>query len=647
MCGINGIVCLDGGQVEPQRLEAMNQAIRHRGPDGEAVWRSGPVGLGHLRLAIIDLVTGDQPMFNEDGSLVVIFNGEIYNFLELKPILQSRGHLFKTHSDTEVLLHAYEEWGCDMVAKLNGMFAFALYDSRRRKLFLARDRLGVKPLYYYLGPDVFVFASEMGGLLASGLIPQEIDAQALDLYLHYQYVPAPYSIYRQVKKLAPAEWAELDLFTGQLKTTRYWHIPVDRPPDTSKSQADWLEQLEALLDNAVQIRLISDVPFGAFLSGGVDSGLTVALMAGKLSEPVRTFSIGLTGEPNDETPYARLVAQKFQTQHEEFQVSPEGLTLIPKLSAHFGEPFADSSAIPTYYVSKLARAKVKMVLTGDGGDEMFAGYLPYAHLALIESPFSQAVRPLLKYWLKNIISPPLPAGLSWTNWAQSRKQFALHATDSVARISFRNIKTRPWYKTHDAWMSHFNLAEREALLGQNGQLSGPDYLANNFPHPAADNIVAAAQYCDLKSYLPGDILVKVDRMSMANSLEVRSPLLDYRLAELAFSMPTRLKMPEPTPDSSTGKYILKELATRFLDRNYVYRPKSGFGIPIARWLREDKMNYMQDTLGAASPVYHYLDRKVIQPMIQAHLSGQGNYSFKLWNLLMFDGWLRYVHTRSG
>ncbi|NJN93624.1 MAG: asparagine synthase (glutamine-hydrolyzing) [Anaerolineales bacterium] len=636
MCGIGGIIRLDGGDIESWRLEAMNKAMYHRGPDGEGYWQNESVGLAHLRLAIIDLATGNQPMFNEDGSIVVIFNGEIYNFLELRPILQSRGHIFKTKSDTETLVHAYEEWGAEMVSKLNGMFAFVIYDCSRRKLFLARDRLGVKPLYYYLGPDVFVFASEMQGLLASNLIPREIDPEALELYLHYQYIPAPYSIYRQVKKLPPAEWAELILPTKQFKTSSYWDIATYAHVEQSKSMAEWREELHTLLDDAVRIRLISDVPFGAFLSGGTDSGLIVALMAQKLSEPVHTFSIGLTNEATNETLYARQVAQKYHTHHEEFYVSPEGLTLIPKLVTHFGEPFADSSAIPTYYVSQIARSKVKMVLTGDGGDEMFAGYIPYITLALAQMSWSKILPMLSEYWLKN-------AGAALSSSSNQLRQTFL-ATKKVIGTTLRQVKRLPWYITHDAWMSHFNSNERQALLAQNNGGSRADYLAQRFPYPAADSMVASAQYCDLKSYLPGDILVKVDRMSMANSLEIRSPLLDYRIAELAFSMPLSLKLPKPYPDGSTGKFILKELAAQYLGRDYVYRPKLGFGIPIGRWLREDKANYLKDTLNNSSPIYNYLDRQAVQPLIKAHLSGQSDNAFKLWNLLLFDGWLRYIHS---
>ena len=638
MCGIAGIVRLDGGEVEKWRLEAMNKAMAHRGPDGEGFYNRGGIGLAHRRLAIIDLATGQQPMFNEDGAISIVFNGEIYNFLDLKSELQSLGHIFRTQSDTEVLLHAYEEWGDRMLSRLNGMFAFAIYDSRQSKLFLARDRLGVKPLYYYVGKDAFVFASEMGGMMASGLIPHEVDRSALDLYLHYQYVPAPYSIYRNVKKLCPAEYLELDIPTAEVKITTYWAIDATKPPVRSKKMEEWIEELDVLLNDAVRIRLVSDVPFGAFLSGGTDSGLTVAMMANKLNQPVKTFSVGLTDGGEDELPYARTVAEKYNTDHEEFRVSAQGLMLIPKLCGHFGEPFADSSAVPTYYISQIARSQVKMVLTGDGGDEMFAGYRTYSYLVnppqTLQLPFFPHLSPRLQLLIYQALQR-IPYAIEAV-----KKGIAL-----TARIRPTRKETRPWYEVFDSMMSHFSLNERAALLDGNSHLSDVDYYASRFPYPAADSPVAAAQYVDFKSYLTGDILVKVDRMSMANSLETRSALLDYRIAELAFSMPTSVKLPEPLLDGSRNKFVLKELASHYLGREYAYRPKEGFGIPIDQWLREDKEGYLHDTLlNNSSPIYDHLDRALVRNIVKAHLDKRMAWGHKVWNLLMLDGWLRYVHN---
>lgn len=635
MCGIAGIVRRDEAPVDEARLRAMADAIAHRGPDGQGFTVHGQVGLAHRRLAIIDLETGEQPMFDEEQSVAVVFNGEIYNFQALRPELERAGYRFRTHSDTEVLVHGWKAWGPGLVSRLNGMFAFAIHDRRTRKIFLARDRLGVKPLYYHLGDRSLSFASELSALLEAGDVPQEIDRAALDLYLHYQYVPSPLTIYRGVSKLEPGCWLELDHAGNTVRTERYWDIATSTPPESGRSVGEWIERLEAILKDAVRIRLISDVPFGAFLSGGTDSGTVVALMAGMLEKPVQTFSIGIAGSV-DELPWARQVADRYRTEHREFQVAPEGLSLAPKLARHFGEPFADSSAVPTYYVSELARRSVKMVLTGDGGDEIFAGYRSYAALARsFEPPAPEARLPRLT----QLLDPRTPLRLA--RRVRRRVGRALRGE--------RPAVTRPltWYERHDASMQHFSLDERRRLLPETPP-SGTDYLAERFPFPAADSVVARAQYLDLKSYLPGDVLTKVDRMSMANSLEVRSPLLDYRLAELAFSMPIGIKLKSSDLDASQGKFVLKELASRLLGRDYVYRPKEGFGIPVGKWLREDQSGYLRDTLLAPrSPVYDLVRPEPVRQLAEAHLSGRQDQSPKLWNLLMLDAWLRVVHRRGG
>jgi asparagine synthase (glutamine-hydrolysing) len=619
MCGIAGILTMDGRKVEDNWLNTMAGKMIHRGPDGEGIWRDTHIGFVHRRLSIIDLKTGDQPLSNEDGSVWVVFNGEIYNFRELREELELKGHLFKTSSDTEVLVHGYEEWGKEMLPRLNGMFSFALWNIRDGKLLLARDRLGVKPLYYYLDKNLLIFASELQAMMACHLLPGEIDTKAFELYLHYQYVPSPLSIYKNVFKLNPSHWLEVDSIRKRVSSAKYWEIDLHQELDESKGLREWAEIFEELIKDAVRIRLYSDVPFGAFLSGGTDSGLTVALMSKMLSYPVRTFSMGWEGGEGDELSWAAQVANKFSTTHEVFRVTPEELEIIPKICPHFGEPFADSSAIPTYYVSKMAGSKVKMVLSGDGGDEIFGGYLTYQTLlsarrfdALVPRVFLKAA-PLspshrLQWWLKFISSS--------------------------------------WEERHDLLMSHFTLEERRKLLGNQGAFSELGHLARMHPIPHKDPMLKT-QHLDLKTYLPDDVLVKVDRMSMANSLEVRSPLLDYRLAEAAFSMPTSMKIPKPSRDGRSGKFILKELASVYLGRKYVYRPKQGFGIPIDRWLRYDRKGYMTDTLlSPSSPIYDYVDRTFIDSMVREHQSGRLNHCAKLWNLLMLDGWLRYVYQKN-
>ncbi len=619
MCGIAGILRMDGGKVEDRELMAMASQMVHRGPDGQGIWRNKHVGLAHRRLSIIDLKTGDQPLSNEDGSIWVVFNGEIYNFRDLKKELESKGHLFKTSSDTEVLVHGYEEWGKEMLPRLNGMFAFALWSTRGGKLLLARDRLGVKPLYYYLNGKWLAFASELQALKTLRLIPFEIDRNALDLYLHYQYVPSPLSIYKNIFKLKPSYWLEVDLIRMTSLSGKYWDLDTSRELDESKSLIDWIELVEKLFEDAVRIRLYSDVPFGAFLSGGTDSGLTVALMSRILNEPVRTFSVGWGGRGGDELPWAAQIAKKFNTTHEVFRISPEELEVVPKICPHFGEPFADSSAIPTYYVSKIAQTRVKMVLSGDGGDEVFGGYLTYQVL-LRSGRFGTSIPAILERILRAMPVNPL---------CQRLESLALS-----------------WEERHDALMSHFSFAERERILRDRGPFSESGHLARMYPSLWKDEILKA-QYLDMKTYLPDDILVKVDRMSMANSLETRSPFLDYRLAEAAFSMPTSMKIPKPSREGESGKFVLKELAAKYLGREYVYRPKRGFGIPIDQWLREDRKEYMANTLlSTSSPLYDYLDKSFVQSMAHEHQSGIGNHSAKLWNLLMLDGWLRYVYQKN-
>jgi len=619
MCGIAGILRLDGKKIEEHWLPAMTTKMVHRGPDHEGIWSNGPLGLGHRRLSIIDLKTGDQPISNEDGSVWVVLNGEIYNFLDLRKDLESRGHVFKTTSDTEVLVHGYEEWDKEMMGRLNGMFAFALWNDRERKLLLVRDRLGVKPIYYHLNGDVLIFASELQAIMAYPHLSDEINLDALELYMHYQYIPSPFTIYKNVYKLKPSEWLELDLIGKKNDKGIYWNIDLTREPNESKNLEDWLDLFGALIEDAVKIRLYSDVPFGAFLSGGTDSGLTVAMMSKNLNQPVHTFSIGLDGAEEDELPDAALVAQKFNTVHEAFRIAPEGLEIIPKICAHFGEPFADSSAVPTYYVSKMAASKVKMVLSGDGGDEVFGGYLTY-HALLKAKRYGLLQGKLLKEIANLMPSRRLEW---WFNFTGSN-----------------------WEEQHDMLMRHFSIDERRELLGNGRTYSDAEYLQRMYPNRFKDRMLRT-QYLDLKTYLPDDVLTKVDRMSMANSLEVRSPLLDYRIAEAAFSMPTSMKIPKPSRNGITGKFILKELASNHLGREYVYKPKRGFGIPIDRWLKEDRKRYMADTLlTASSPVYDYLDRSFVQTMAKDHQTGRFNHCAKLWSLLMLDGWLRYVYRRE-
>ncbi len=643
MCGIAGLIFFDGRPVHEPSLRAMSNAMRHRGPDDEGLWVNKNVGVANRRLAIIDVETGRQPL-TEDG-IVVVFNGEIYNFRELRAELKGAGHIFQTRSDTEVLLHGYQQWGTEMLHRLNGMFTFAIFDDRTKKLFLARDRIGVKPLYYYHNKNVFAFASDMPGLVASGWIPRDVDEEAMDLYFHYQYIPSPLSIYRNVRKLPPADYLLLDTVTGEARCAQYWALPIAQSPSRNQSLHDWVEELETLLLDCVRIRLVSDVPFGAFLSGGSDSGLVVAMMATFLENPVRTFTVGFRGSPTldvrDERLHARYIARRVGTEHREQCVTPEGLALIPTLCRYLGEPFADSSALPTFYVSKMASTEVKMVLTGDGGDELFGGYLTYPRVAgfspatLLFHHLARRFRPAEDQYVPGHQTIPT----RWRRWLWRGERWWRHGLAAVRHL------VAPWYQRHDTLMSPFSKAERERLFAKKLPVSGSDWLLTRYRFPGADSVIASAQYCDFRAYLPDDVLVKVDRMSMAHSLEVRSPLLDYRIAELAFAMPTSVKIPDRDLAGTHGKRVLKALASKYLGAEHVYRPKQGFGVPVGNWLRDKFDEYLHETLlRGSSPIYRYIQRNVVEDIVRRHVAGLQDCSAKLWCLLMFDGWLRYVHT---
>jgi len=633
MCGIAGIVNLDGRNVDHSQLKIMGDRLSHRGPDGDGYFMDGSVGFVHKRLTIIDLVTGSQPMGGEDGKVILNFNGEIYNFQGLKKELESRGHGFSTSSDTEVLLKSYLEWGVDCLSRLNGMFAFAIYDGRQDRLFCARDRLGVKPFYYYLSSNLFAFASELSSLMTVEDVPRDISYTALDLYLHYQFIPSPLSIYEHVYKLDPAEYILLDLKSGQSVKQKYWSLFSSGASDHDRTPDSWLEELESLLLDAVKIRLNSDVPFGVLLSGGVDSGLITAMMAGELGHPVKTFSIGFEDE-DDELNQAAKVVDKYKTDHFEYLVSDDAFQLIPQIAPHFGEPFADSSAIPTFHVSKLAASKVKMVLSGDGGDEIFGGYQRYSDLMRVySSPSADKLSADMTHWKEKIrFAFGQPAAVP--KKIASRIKGMLAGKKQIVR----------WYDIFDASLRHFDLRERMRLLGREEKLSHTDYFTKQYVHPFKDiDLGTLAQYCEFHSSLPGDILTKVDRMSMANSLEVRSPLLDYRIAEFAFRLPKDMKFPRLSMDGSRNKYIVRKLAVKkYLEPDHVYQPKRGFGIPIQKWLRGKRaLDYLNSSvLDLASPMYDLIDKGYAMQVVKDHLKGRENNGYKIWNLLMLDAWAR-------
>ena len=564
MCGIAGIIHFDGQNVARETLERATRALSHRGPDGEGFWLQGNVGLGHRRLSIIDLQQGAQPLCNEDHSVQVTFNGEIYNYRELMGELQLRGHVFQTQCDTEVLVHGWEEWGENLVDHLRGMWAFAIFDARQNRLFLSRDRLGVKPLFYTLEANRLAFASEIGALETLDW-EQNIDADALNCYLQLGYIPAPLSIFQSVRKLEPAHNLTLDLNqkTREIKPRAYWDVEFS--VDETRSEREWHEALEHELQTATRLRLRSDVPFGAFLSGGVDSSVVVAQMSELLEEPVRTFSIGWENDEG-ELPFARQVSQQFKTQHFERRVRFDDLQVLETLVKHYGEPFGDSSSVPTYFVSQLAREQVKMVLSGDGGDENFAGYSQYA----------QALSRTQAGWDGD--------------WKRNLRRVAGNVLRGVGALPQLKSPLEIWHFT-----VRFSQPSDRALLMKNS-----DFRARMdiFPHAFGRHYAPSEQpnweflawihRLDIKNYLANDILTKVDVASMANGLEVRGPLLDHRIVELAAQMPMSAKIGWEN-GQLRGKIALKNVAEKWFDREFLDRKKQGFAMPLHDWFRGERL----------------------------------------------------------
>ncbi|MCK4417010.1 MAG: asparagine synthase (glutamine-hydrolyzing) [Candidatus Latescibacteria bacterium] len=626
MCGICGIYNLDGRPVDKGLLQRMNNTLVHRGPDDEGYYLSSKVGLGHRRLSIIDLDTGKQPMGNEDGSIQVVFNGEIYNFLELKKDLQGKGYHFRTGSDTETIIYGYEEWGEDFVRRIRGMFAIALWDARRQKLLLIRDRMGKKPLYYYRDKDRILFASELKALLEDKRIPRDIDQYALDSYLSFGYVPSPLSIFSAIRKLPPAHLAVQS--PGAFLVRQYWHLDMEREASPG-SEEEVLEELRSLFDEAVRLRLISDVPLGAFLSGGVDSSAVVASMAGLMqNEPVKTASIGFSDKKFDELEYARVVANRYRTDHTEFVVNPDAPEVLDDIVWHLDEPFADASAIPTYYVSKMARRKVTVVLSGDGGDETFAGYIQRYHMNRLEDHIRKKIPPFFR---QNIFGPiaraypkadflPRPLRL---------KCFLSNLSLELEQAYFRD-------------MSFYFLPEmkkklyREQLSSELKHFNAFDILGKHFKANQNPDVTTRVQYVDIMTYLPEDILVKVDRMSMAHSLEVRSPILDHKLMEFVGRLPSSYKL-----RGSESKYIFKKMNENVLPRDILYRKKQGFCVPLAAWLRGDLKEFARETLfSSESSLGNYFNVAYVKDLWRRHQGGRQDYSAPLWGLMMFELWHR-------
>ena len=623
MCGITGFINFSGHKSDEAivQVRRMTDTLIHRGPDEGGYYVDDYAALGHRRLSIIDRAGGQQPMPAADGAVQIVFNGEIYNFPELRKELESKGYGFETNSDTEVILKAFLEWGDTCAEKLNGMFAFAIWDARTKKIFLARDRVGKKPLYYHWDGKIFSFASELKALLAGNLIPRRIDPEALDCYLTFGYIPAPKTIFRNVRKLEAAHTLMAD---GQnLQQNRYWTLHFG--PERDITLAGAVEEFENLLDKAVQCRLMSEVPLGAFLSGGLDSTLVVSTMAKNMTKPVLTNTIGLELEEYNEMPLARSVAGQFHTDHHEFTVQPKAIEVLDTISTHFDEPFADSSALPTWYVCQMAKQNVTVALSGDGGDEGFGGYtfryLPHCFEAGLRARLPTAFRGLFFGSIGAVYpgSAGLPKPLRLKTILEN-----LAGSDAEAfydDLIFLRADTRKKLYTSDFMKSLQGFMPGETVI--------PLYNSNDAVDP-----LGRSQFTDIHFYMTDDVLVKVDRMSMAHSLEVRSPLLDYRLLEFGARLPANLKI-----NNKEGKILLREVAARRLPKEIADMPKRGFSIPVAQWLRGDLKHFAeQHIFQNNSLISEYLDRRELKTLWQEHQGGTRDHNVFLWGLLMLRLW---------
>ncbi|MFN7926627.1 MAG: XrtA/PEP-CTERM system amidotransferase [Blastocatellia bacterium] len=620
MCGIAGVYNYASEQrVDAARLKQMTDVIAHRGPDDDGFWISGRTGLGHRRLSIIDVAGGHQPIFNEDGTVAIVFNGEIYNYQELAHLVEARGHQLKTRSDTETIVHLYEEFGEQAVAMLRGMFAFAIWDANKQTMLLARDRLGKKPLYYADYKGRLLFGSEVKCVIADSEIPREIDPEALADYFSFLAIPAPKSIFKHVRKLRPAHY--LVVTPNGTREQEYWDI--DFSATETRNEAEWQEQLLEALREAVGIRLMSEVPLGAFLSGGVDSSSVVAMMTKITGRPVVTASIGFTSEEFSEAAAAKKFAEYVQADHHERIVNPDAVSVVEKLAYHYDEPFADSSAVPTFYVSQVAREFVTVALSGDGGDENFAGYRRYKF-----DVAENRVRGILPASLRKPAFGAMAAVYPQLDWLPRPLR---------AKATLRNLSLDP---AEAYFQSVYGAVarERDGLLGADvgARLNGYnpfDLFRHYYNRAKTNDPLSRAQYVDMKTYLVDDILTKVDRASMAVSLEVRCPILDHKFMELAARIPSDLKL-----HNGTGKYIFKQAIRKIVPEEVLTRPKMGFSIPLADWLRGDLRDLAQSLLFDTND--SLLNQDTVKSLWERHQSGMRDFGTPLWTILMFRLWQR-------
>ena len=618
MCGIVG-VCARKGGIEEGDLARMRDTLSHRGPDDKGLWIDNDrrVGLAHRRLSIIDLsVAGHQPMISDSGGSVLSYNGEIYNFVELREELEEKGCRFKSRSDTEVILHAYGLWGIDAIRKLNGMFAFALYDQKKKQIIFARDRFGEKPLYYYVNRDLLIFASELKAIKSHPRFSASIASDLVLPYVVWGNFPCPGTVFEHTKKLPPAHYLIYDIETHDCNTVRYWQPAeyVGSCPRVSLSEA--VERLDPLLTDAVAKRLVADVPVGAFLSGGIDSSLIVAVIS-RLVDNLKTFTIGFAEAEFNEAPFAKKIAEHLGTEHYEYYVSQqEAQDLLLQLPTMYDEPFADSSAIPTYIVSKLAREQVKVTLTGDGGDELFGGYNTYPHF----------YRSLLLLGLPQGAKSGLSKLVDWAGSERMRRHQALLQQDEPWKL-FLYINERTNAKIDDAC---------SIVLGGKESPIAESVFAEAFKSVDHRGLMQSAPFTDMSTYLTDDILTKVDRASMAVSLEARVPLLDHRVAEFALGLSASCKM---GPMRNRGKRVLRSLLANYLPAALFERPKRGFSIPLAQWFREDMRWLLSEYLDEGRLKKEGLfDAKAVKSMVQEHLSGRRDREAVLWSLVCWQMW---------
>lgn len=625
MCGICGIYSFNVLTPESESIvRKMNSVQIHRGPDDEGYYRDRKIALGMRRLSIIDLVTGHQPISNESGEIWVIFNGEIYNFRELRQELEKKGHHFRTSSDTEVLIHLYEEKGENFLSFLNGMFAIALWDKKNEIFILARDRLGIKPLHYTIVDQHLFFSSEIKSLLQVDF-PKDLNYDALLQYFTFEYIPAPNTIFKQIQKILPGH--KLTIRNNKLKIERYWDVTFLPDSNLPKNKKDLASEIQERLKDSVHKRLVSDVPLGVFLSGGIDSSSITALMSSLIPGKVKTFSIGFKEESFNELEYARLVSSLYGTEHREFVVESSLVKdLVPRLIEYLDEPLADASIIPTYIISKLARQHVKVALSGDGGDELFAGYDTYRAYK-IASIYRKVPKLFRDGIIKNLVST-LPA-------SKKRLSFEFKAKKFISGIDFPpEIANIIWWGAYNPSLVT-NLLAPKVKARTKGDAFSP--VSFHLESCRSSDMLSRLEYLDLKLYLQDDLLVKVDRMSMANSLEIRVPFLDHNFVKLAASIPSSLKL-----KGFKSKFILKKAMTSLLPREILFRKKIGFDIPLGIWIRKELREFVGDILSSSSLKKHgFFNTGLIETLLKEHFDGKHNHRQLLWPLIIFQFW--YSH----